>query len=160
MTEQRWQEPSEPVSPIALPDELRDFLRRQGPYACLTMPTTLGTAYVLKAPAQEIDSARGTTPIHIQHLLYEHRNAPVIRTLLTIYDQPEHPLRMESFINELARWLKKAWDASQAGTIVVCLAPARTDTAQFHRYCMKGDIFFRGRIRALSCTSPAAAATR
>jgi hypothetical protein len=99
MVEREWREPSEPLYPIALPPELGEFLRRQGAFACVTMPTTLGTSYVLKAPAQDIDSARGTTPIHIQHLLYAHRNAPVIRTLLTIYDQPEHPLRVESFIN-------------------------------------------------------------
>jgi hypothetical protein len=91
--------PSEPVSPIALPPELAEFLARQGPYACLTQATDLGTAYVLKALAAEIVRARGTVPVHVQHTLIDHRAAPVIRSVLTIYDQPERPLRFESFIN-------------------------------------------------------------
>jgi len=97
--DRRRLDPSEPLSPIALPSELADFLAQQGPYACLTQATDLGTVYVCKAPAAEILRVRGTVPVHVQHLLYEHRNAPVIRTVLTIYDQPQSPLRLESFIN-------------------------------------------------------------
>lgn len=91
--------PSEPVNPIPLPPELAEFLRRQGPYAALMHATDLGTAHVLKAPEPEIVRARGTVPIHVQHALYDHRSAPVIRTVLTIYDIPQHPLRFESFVN-------------------------------------------------------------
>ena len=91
--------PSEPVQPISLPPELAEFLARQGPYAAVTQATDLGTAHVLKAPAQEIIRARGIVPIHIQHALYEHRAAPVIRTLLTVYDVPQQPLRFEVFCN-------------------------------------------------------------
>jgi phage N-6-adenine-methyltransferase len=49
---------------------------------------------------------------------------------------------------EIGQWLKKAWQSAQAGATVVCLVPARTDTAWWHSVCMKGDIFFiRGRLK-------------
>lgn len=45
-------------------------------------------------------------------------------------------------------WMRKAWESSQAGAMVVCLVPARTDTAWWHDYAMKGDItFIRGRLK-------------
>lgn len=48
---------------------------------------------------------------------------------------------------EIERWIKKAWDESIKGCIVVCLIPARTETSWFHDYCLKGEIrFMRGRI--------------
>lgn len=97
--EQYRRHPSEPLYPIALPPELADFLARQGPFACVTQATDLGTAHILKAPEQEIIRARGTVPVHVQHALYEHRSAPVIRTVLTLYDVPQHPLRFETFCN-------------------------------------------------------------
>jgi phage N-6-adenine-methyltransferase len=44
-------------------------------------------------------------------------------------------------------WLKKAYEASLKGALVVCLVPARTDTAAWHDYCMRGEIeFIRGRV--------------
>jgi hypothetical protein len=98
MTE-RGRSGGEPLYPIPLPPELAAFLCEQGPYACLMQATDLGTAWVLKAPAAEIASARGTLPVRVQHSLYEHRNAPVIRSVLTIYDRPERPLRFEAFVN-------------------------------------------------------------
>jgi hypothetical protein len=42
---------------------------------------------------------RGRVPIQVRNELYEHPAAPVIRTVLVIYDQPERPLKLESFIN-------------------------------------------------------------
>lgn len=47
------------------------------------------------------------------------------------------------------RWVEKAWlDSRWPGTKVVMLLPARTDTAWFHDYCMKGKIeFLRGRLK-------------
>jgi len=47
------------------------------------------------------------------------------------------------------KWVKKAYEASLAGATVVCLLPARTDTAFFHDYCFKSkDIrFIRGRLK-------------
>lgn len=48
-------------------------------------------------------------------------------------------------INE---WVKKAWEASELGQTVVCLLPARTDTAWWHDYCIKGEVhFLRGRLK-------------
>jgi len=45
-------------------------------------------------------------------------------------------------------WLRKAYEESQRGATVVCLIPARTDTAYWHDYCMKGEVrFLRGRLR-------------
>lgn len=97
--DRRSPEPSEPVQPMPLPPELAAFLTDQGPFACVPHATDLGTAYVLKAPAAEIASARGIVPVHIRHELYDHRSAPVIRTVLTILDRPEQALRFESFSN-------------------------------------------------------------
>ena len=50
---------------------------------------------------------------------------------------------------EIGKWLKKAYDESYKwGIIVVCLVPARTDTAWWHDYCMYGEIrFVRGRLK-------------
>lgn len=49
---------------------------------------------------------------------------------------------------EISKWVKKAYEEAQLGAVVVCLLPARTDTAWFHNYCTKGDIeFIRGRIK-------------
>jgi phage N-6-adenine-methyltransferase len=45
-------------------------------------------------------------------------------------------------------WMKKAYESSQNGAIVVCLVPSATDTAWWHDYAMKGEIrFLRGRPR-------------
>jgi hypothetical protein len=99
MTERTPPQRDEPVNPIPLLPGLAEFLRVQGPYACITQATSIGTAYVLKAPALEIARARGTIPVHIQHALYDHAAAPVVRTVLSLYDVPRHPLRFESFVN-------------------------------------------------------------
>lgn len=48
----------------------------------------------------------------------------------------------------IARWMCKAWEESLRGATVVCLVPARTDTAWWHDYAMKGHIrFLRGRLK-------------
>ncbi len=48
----------------------------------------------------------------------------------------------------LSKWMKKAYEESQKGAIVVCLVPARTDTAWWHDYAMRGQIeFLRGRVK-------------
>lgn len=48
----------------------------------------------------------------------------------------------------IGQWVKKAYESAQKGATVVCLLPARTDTAWFHSYCMKSsDVrFCRGRL--------------
>jgi phage N-6-adenine-methyltransferase len=46
-------------------------------------------------------------------------------------------------------WVEKAYLSAATGqATVVCLLPARTDTAWWHDYCMKGEIrFIRGRLK-------------
>jgi len=65
----------------------------------VTQATSEGTAYIIRAPATELVTLRGTLPIGLRHELYDHPAAPVIRTVLTIVDRPQHPLKLESFIN-------------------------------------------------------------
>lgn len=49
---------------------------------------------------------------------------------------------------EIGRWMKKAYDESREGATVVCLVPARTDTAWWHDYAMRGETeFIRGRLK-------------
>ena len=49
---------------------------------------------------------------------------------------------------EISAWMKKAYESSLDGATVVCLVPARTDTAWWHDYAMKGEIeFIRGRLK-------------
>ncbi len=49
---------------------------------------------------------------------------------------------------EIGKWMKKAYESSLHGATVVCLVPARTDTAWWHDYAMKGNIeFIRGRLK-------------
>lgn len=48
---------------------------------------------------------------------------------------------------KIGLWVKKAYEESLLGNSVVCLLPARTDTAWWQDYCTKGLIHFvRGRI--------------
>jgi phage N-6-adenine-methyltransferase len=49
---------------------------------------------------------------------------------------------------KLTFWMKKAYTASLAGALVVCLVPASTDTNWFHTYALRGEIrFIRGRLK-------------
>lgn len=49
---------------------------------------------------------------------------------------------------EIGKWVRKAFEESRRGATVVCLLPARTDTAWWHDYCMRGEItFVRGRLK-------------
>ena len=49
---------------------------------------------------------------------------------------------------EIKHWIKKAYDESLKGALVVCLIPARTDTTYWHNYCAKGNIrFIKGRLK-------------
>lgn len=48
----------------------------------------------------------------------------------------------------IGKWVKKAWESSQRGALVVCLVPARTDTAWWHDFSAKGEVTFtRGRLK-------------
>lgn len=45
-------------------------------------------------------------------------------------------------------WMRKAFESSKEGATAVCLVPARTDTAWWHDFAMKGEIeFLRGRLK-------------
>lgn len=49
---------------------------------------------------------------------------------------------------EIGAWMHKADLAARQGATVVCLVPARTDSAWWHDYAMKGEIrFLRGRVK-------------
>ena len=50
---------------------------------------------------------------------------------------------------QIGKWVQKAYEESRKpGTLVAMLLPARTDTAWFHDYAMKGKVqFLRGRVR-------------
>ncbi len=50
---------------------------------------------------------------------------------------------------EIGRWVKKAWESARAGTTVVCLLPARTDTLWWHEYVMRAHEIrlVRGRLK-------------
>lgn len=49
---------------------------------------------------------------------------------------------------EIGAWMAKAYESSRRGATVVCLVPARTDTAWWHDYAIKGEIrFLRGRLK-------------
>lgn len=39
---------------------------------------------------------------------------------------------------EIGKWVKKAYEESQKGALVVCLIPARTDTSYWHEFVIGG----------------------
>lgn len=48
----------------------------------------------------------------------------------------------------IGKWVRKAWESAQDGATVVCLLPARVDTAWWWDYCRHGEIrFLRGRLK-------------
>lgn len=89
---------NDPLYPNELPPELADFLKDRS-FACVTQATNLGTFFIVKMTSQEIQSARGRVPVRVQHELYDCPTAPVIRSIITIWDQPRNPLALETFIN-------------------------------------------------------------
>lgn len=52
---------------------------------------------------------------------------------------------------EIGKWMKKAYEESIKGSLVVCLVPARTDTRWWHDYAMKawphGIRLLKGRLK-------------
>jgi phage N-6-adenine-methyltransferase len=60
---------------------------------------------------------------------------------------------------DLGRWISRAYYAAQAGATVVCLVPARTDTAWWREFAHLGEVeFLRGRVRFKGANdSPSAA---
>jgi len=48
---------------------------------------------------------------------------------------------------QIGKWVKKAYEAALLGSTIVCLLPAKTDTAWWHDYVVRGEVrFLRGRI--------------
>jgi len=95
MTDREHHRSSDPLPlPVELVAALADV-----EYACLTIGTDAGTGLLLKAPQIEIAAVRGRIPVSLGHELYNHPAAPVIRIALRLYDQPQSPLAMETFIN-------------------------------------------------------------
>lgn len=48
----------------------------------------------------------------------------------------------------ISQWIKKAFEESKKGVLVVCLIPSRTETNWWWNYCMKGEIrYIKGRIK-------------
>lgn len=89
----------QPLQPFELPEALRDFLRQSGDYVLVTNASDQGTIYVVKAPEKDIASIRGNVPMQVTHELYRLPQAPVIRSVIRIYDDPSHPLTLETFTN-------------------------------------------------------------
>jgi hypothetical protein len=90
---------NEPISTTALPDTLAVFFKDQQLAALLHATENLGTIVIAKAPTREIQSLVGSLPIGIDQRLIAHPNAPVIRTVVSLYDRPDNPLRFEMFTN-------------------------------------------------------------
>jgi hypothetical protein len=77
---------------------LAAFLKEQQ-YAALLQAADRGTVMVVKAPRRDIRSLRAPVPIELRHELYRHPTLPVVRLVTRIYDQPDHPLALETFVN-------------------------------------------------------------
>jgi len=59
--------------------------------------------------------------------------------------------------SELKKWLKRCYEHSLQGNIVVCLIPSRTDTIAWHEYVMKAKEirFIKGRLKFGGSKNPA-----
>jgi hypothetical protein len=93
----RWR-PAEPAAAAPLPAELAALLRDQDLVALLHA-SDAGPLYVVKAREPELEALGGPIPIELAQQLFAHPASPVIRTLLTFHDQPDSPLRLETFVN-------------------------------------------------------------
>lgn len=80
---------------------------------------------------------------------FKHDPCPPNPTVDGLTSTWESPAFMNPPYNEIAKWMKKAWEEYQKGCTVVCLIPSRTDTRWWHEYCMKAtDIrFVKGRLK-------------
>lgn len=57
---------------------------------------------------------------------------------------------------DIVKWMKKAYESWLQGVTVVCLVPARTDTAWWHDYAMCGEVrFLRGRVKFVGADNAA-----
>jgi site-specific DNA-methyltransferase (adenine-specific) len=59
-----------------------------------------------------------------------------------------HVVFMNPPYSDCKSWMKKAYESSRKGAVVVCLVPSRTDTRWWHEYAQKGSIYFiKGRLK-------------
>ena len=114
MTERPPHHQSGPDHPSALPPELAEFLKDQQ-YAALLHATDRGIVLVVKAPRRDIRSVQGRVPIELRHELYSHPAAPVVRMLTRIYDQPDRPLALESFVSATRSAETDPWRSGDGG---------------------------------------------
>jgi hypothetical protein len=84
-----------------LPEELATYLK-DVEYAALLHGTDHGGIYICKAPRRAIEQLRGPLPIGLTHSLYDHPNAPVIQSVIRLYDQPHSHLALETYVNVAA----------------------------------------------------------
>lgn len=102
MDKERFHEGADqPLQPFELPEELKEFLRQTRADECVmvTNASDHGTIYVVKAPEWDIAGMRGNVAMRITHELHREPEAPVIRSVVEIYDDPKHPLALETFTN-------------------------------------------------------------
>lgn len=66
-----------------------------------------------------------------------------------VQDWGGHVCWMNPPYSEVAKWVRKAYNESRKpNTRVVCLLASRTDTRWFHKYCVKGTVWFiKGRLK-------------
>ena len=61
--------------------------------------TTDGAVLIVKMPARDINGVRGRLPIAVTYDLHRTPWAPVVRLIMTIYDDSPYPLLFETFFN-------------------------------------------------------------
>ena len=103
-----------PLAAFELPGDLATFLAGEE-YAMVTTASDQGTVFVVKASERDIAAMAERVPMRVSHSLHQHDLAPVIRTVVRIYDDPERPLALESFINveDEQQWAEYASLAEQ-----------------------------------------------
>jgi site-specific DNA-methyltransferase (adenine-specific) len=56
----------------------------------------------------------------------------------------------------IGRWMRKAYESSKEGALVICRVPARTDTPWWHDCARKGEVrLLKGRLKFGNSTHPA-----
>src|SRR5690242_17051273 len=84
--------------PTELPEELASFLRDRD-YAWVMQATNLGTTFFFKAPSDQLSHLAVPVGVSVNHELYNTPLAPVIRSTIIWFDQPDSQLAFETFTN-------------------------------------------------------------
>jgi hypothetical protein len=77
------------------------------------------------------------------------RGAPICPTVSAFAPREMVCWMNPPYSHGIGAWIKKAYDESRNGAVVVCLIPARTETSWWHRYVINASEirFIRGRMR-------------